>query len=145
MNGQQGGQFNGGEFGGRINNRFGGPGWGGAFWDPVIARRNYDDAVRDVGRLEGAVRDNPDLLRQLREVGNLLPALDPNRYPNGMPRDLEKLFMQAMTNIEQVEVQLRRKVEEQQGGSIRSATPQPAPPGYADAVADYFRRLSKEH
>ena len=84
-------------------------------------------------------------MRQLRDVGNLLPALDPNRYPNGMPRDLEKLFAEAMTNIEQVEVQLRRKVEEQQGGSIRSATPQPAPPGYADAVADYFRRLSKDH
>jgi len=91
------------------------------------------------------VRDNPEMLRQLREIGNLLPAIDPGRYPNGMGRDLDKVFTQAMTGIEQIEVQLRRKVEEQNGGSIRSATPQPAPPGYADAVADYFRRLSKDH
>jgi hypothetical protein len=111
----------------------------------VIARRSYDEASRDINRLEGAVRDNPDMLRQLRDVGALLPALDPNRYPNGMGRDLEQLFKQAMAGIEQVEVQLRRKVEEQNGGSIRSATPQPPPPGYADAVADYFRRLSKDH
>jgi hypothetical protein len=129
--------------GSNIGTRIGGP--GGAFWDPQVARRSYEEAVRDVNRLEGAVRDNPDLLRQLRDVGNALPALDPNRYPNGMGRDLEKLFLQAMTNIEQVEVQLRRKVEEQNGGAIRSATPQPPPPGYADAVADYFRRLSKDH
>jgi len=111
----------------------------------VIARRSYDEAVRDVNRLENAVRDNPEMLRQLRDLSASLPALDPNRYPNGMGRDLEQLFLKAMTNIEQVEVQLRRKVEEQNGGSIRSATPQPAPPGYADAVADYFRRLSKDH
>jgi len=131
--------------GGNVGSRNGGPGWGGAFWDPVIAQRNYQDAVRDVNRLEGAVRDNPDILRQLRDIGNILPALDPNRYPNGMPRDLEKLFAQAMTGIEQVEVQLRRKVEEQNGGSIRSGSRQPPPPGYDDAVADYFRRLSKDH
>jgi hypothetical protein len=111
----------------------------------VIARRGYDDAVREIPRIENAVRDNPDMLRQLRDIGQLLPQFDPNRYPNGMPRDLEQLFQQAMTNLEQVEVQLRRKVEDQNGGSIRSATPQPAPPGYADAVADYFRRLSKDH
>ena len=111
----------------------------------MIAQRNYQDAVRDVNRLEGEVRDNPDMLRQLRDIGNLLPGLDPNRYPNGMGRDLDKVFTQAMSGIEQIEVQLRRKVEEQNGGSIRSATPQPAPPGYADAVADYFRRLSKDH
>jgi hypothetical protein len=130
---------------GNIGTRYGGPGYGGAFWDPVIARRNYDDAVRDIGRLENAVRDNPDMLRQLRDIGAILPSLDPNRFPNGMGRDLESIFAKAMANIEQIEVQLRRKVEEQNGGAIRSATPQPAPPGYADAVADYFRRLSKDH
>jgi len=140
---QMGGQMAGGPRGGNIGTRIGGP--GGAFWDPQVARRSYEDAVRDVNRLQNAVRDNPDMLRQLRDIGNILPALDPNRYPGGMGRDLERLFVQAMTNIEQVEVQLRRKVEEQNGGAIRSATPQPPPPGYADAVADYFRRLSKDH
>ena len=146
--GQQGGQYGGNQYGGQIGNRFGGAdttGWGGAFWNPGIARRNYEDAVRDVNRLEGAVRDNPEMLRQLRDLGAMLPRLDPNRYPNGMPRDLEKLWAEAVANIEQVEVMLRRKVEDQQGGSIRSATPQPPPPGYADAVAEYFRRLSKDH
>jgi hypothetical protein len=147
---QAGGQQQGGgaRNGGSIGTRFSGAnttGGGGAFWDPAIAQRNYQDAVRDVNRLEGEVRDNPDLLRQLRDVGAVLPRLDPNRYPNGTPRDLDKLYAEAMANIEQVEVMLRRKVEDREGGSIRSATPQPPPPGYADAVADYFRRLSKDH
>jgi hypothetical protein len=43
-----------------------------------------------------------------------------------------------------VEMELRRKVDDTSGGgSIRSPGSEPVPQGYADAVADYFRKLSK--
>ena len=48
-----------------------------------------------------------------------------------------------IADIQQVELELRRKVDETGGGSIRSAGNETPPPGYADKVADYFRRLSK--
>jgi hypothetical protein len=47
-----------------------------------------------------------------------------------------------VADIQQVELELRRKVDETGGGSIRSAGNEPTPPGFADAVAEYYRRLS---
>ena len=40
--------------------------------------------------------------------------------------------------------QLRRMLDGEQGAYVRSGSTEPVPPGYADAVAEYFRRLSKE-
>ena len=40
-------------------------------------------------------------------------------------------------------MELRRKVDEAGGGSVRSPGAEPVPQGYADAVAEYFRKLSK--
>jgi hypothetical protein len=43
-----------------------------------------------------------------------------------------------------LELKLRRDVEGKEGsGEARSATPDRVPSGYADQVAEYFRRLSK--
>ena len=40
-------------------------------------------------------------------------------------------------------MKLRRQVEEQQTGTVRSGAGERIPPGYAEQVADYYRRLSK--
>ncbi len=41
-------------------------------------------------------------------------------------------------------MELRRKVEQSGGdGSIRSPGSEPTPQGYGNAVAEYFRKLSK--
>jgi hypothetical protein len=37
-----------------------------------------------------------------------------------------------------------RKAADGAGGNPRTETPQQVPPGYANAVAEYFRRLSKQ-
>ena len=49
-----------------------------------------------------------------------------------------------MSGVELVEMELCRKVEETTGnGSVRSPGGETVPQGYADAVAEYFRKLSK--
>jgi hypothetical protein len=41
-------------------------------------------------------------------------------------------------------MELRRKVEETNGGgSVRSPGGEKVPPGYADKVAEYYRKLGK--
>jgi hypothetical protein len=35
-------------------------------------------------------------------------------------------------------------LDEQAGGNVRSTASQPVPAGYAEAVAEYFRRLSRD-
>ena len=49
-----------------------------------------------------------------------------------------------LSGVEQVEIVLRRKVDETTGnGSVRSPGGEKVPQGCADAVAEYFRKLSK--
>ena len=42
-----------------------------------------------------------------------------------------------------LETLLRRKIEEKQSGQARTGAGDRIPEGYSDAVAEYFRRLSK--
>jgi hypothetical protein len=49
----------------------------------------------------------------------------------------------VVANVEQVELELRRKVEETDGGNIRSPGTEKVPPGYGEATAEYFKKLSK--
>jgi len=37
---------------------------------------------------------------------------------------------------------LRRKLDENQGGTIRNTDPSKVPAGYQDSVAEYYRKLS---
>lgn len=95
------------------------------------------DAVRDIGRLRQAMRDNPDLAREIGEVARNLQGV-----VNGPELD-QRLQRQVMPSIETLELVLRRKLEENGGGQVRSAAGDRTPEGYAEKVAEYFRRLSK--
>ncbi len=41
-------------------------------------------------------------------------------------------------------MRLRRELDEKLGGQVRTGASEPVPAGYADAVAEYFRRLSQQ-
>ena len=50
-----------------------------------------------------------------------------------------------LSNVIDVCVQrLRRKLDEKQGAQVRATTEQPVPEEYRNAVAEYYRRLSRE-
>ena len=69
-------------------------------------------------------------------------ALNPRNLTNN-PRLAETINSQLLSAIDQVELLLRRKLDSNDG-SVRSATPRNTPPGYANAVAEYYKRLSKQ-
>ncbi len=50
---------------------------------------------------------------------------------------------QAGAALDRLEAMLRRKLEEKQSGQARTGASDRVPEGYSQAVADYFRRLSK--
>jgi hypothetical protein len=104
--------------------------------------RVYREGMRDLSQLRQAVQDNPELARDIQDLIREMQRLDPKRFP-GNPELVERLVSQVMPGIEQLELQLRRKLEEKQSGQVRTGAAEVVPPGYADAVAEYFRRLSK--
>jgi len=133
--GQSGGEGRPGEMlGPRANGRQGGPGpaWGDA--GDVI--QNYRETLREL-------ENNPQISKDLRDSIRDLSRLDP-QFATNNPELMGRIQAAMLSGVEQVELQLRRMLDDQQGGAVRSDSSEPVPPGYADAVAEYFRRLSKE-
>ena len=159
-----GGMYGGPRNGGGINN--GGPGWyGGQYtgnpWQgdtrridganlgdpqsaiptPAQAATAYSDLMRDLQRLRGSVANDKDMAREYQQLVREAQELDPKRWSSN-PQLSEVINGQILSAVDQIELMLRRKINANDT-SVRSTSPDRIPPGYADAVAEYRRRLSK--
>jgi hypothetical protein len=150
QNGQQAGGGNGGQ-GGRRGDQFGG-GEMGVYRSgdsisqqgPIsqaAAEQAFRNSVRDLQQLRQGLQDNPELAKEVENTLREIQRWDPAKHP-GNPALLELMRTQVLPNIEQLELQLRRKLEGKDG-EVRSSAAERIPQGYGDAVAEYFRRLSK--
>jgi hypothetical protein len=110
--------------------------------DPAEVGRVYQDTLRDLSRLRQYFSDNPQASQDVQDLIREMSQLDPSRFADNT-LVLERIRNVVLPNVEQLEVQVRRQLDEQEGGQVRDAGSEPVPPGYSDAVADYFRRLSK--
>ncbi len=115
--------------------------------DPTQAERTFREGARDLAQIEQFLRGNREMPRELsRDVHDLirdLQQVDP-RLLGAEPERLAKIIDQLVGGVEGIELQLRRLADQEQAGSVRSGASQPVPPGYADAVAEYFKRLARE-
>ena len=109
---------------------------------PIPPAAALRDAARDLQELRRALGDNPELQKAVADA-----LVELQRLNLGSTRDAEldeRIRRVAMPNIEQLELLLRRKLDEERSGQVRAGTTEKAPLGYADAVAEYFRKLSKK-
>ncbi len=109
---------------------------------PVPPERAYQEGVAELDKLRQEVKDDPEALRQVQELIREMQRLDPSRFP-GNPALVEQLHDQVLGDVDKLELQLRRNLDSKQAGQVRGTDSLPVPAGYEDAVADYFRRLSK--
>ena len=59
------------------------------------------------------------------------------------PQELaDRIGREILPEVERLELMLRRELG-QAGSQVRNSASEPVPPGYADSVAEYFRKLSK--
>ena len=112
------------------------------------------DMLADVQRaLREAVERLPGLTQQLRgkgigeqaltELRLFAAGLSQSRFP-GNPRLLEKEHRNLLALLEQLELEVRRQVEQEKGNfQVRVIGAEPVPEQYREAVAEYFRRLSQ--
>jgi hypothetical protein len=104
-----------------------------------LAREGYAD-LTEIERSLG--RDDPAFTRDLDQLRDELRRIPNSRF--GTPIVLTHDQLQLLQVAEQAELLLRRKLDEKQGAQVRAATEQAVPDGYHKAVAEYFRRLSRE-
>jgi len=133
--GQQGSWQPGGSWQGGASSYNGGP-WG------ANRRVDLDSASRELAQIrQGLMEKNPELAK---EIGDIMREMQKATMGATQGPELgARLDRQVLPNIEQLELVLRRKLEEQNGGQVRSGASDRVPPGYGEAVAEYFRKLSK--
>jgi hypothetical protein len=109
---------------------------------PQEFQGNYRATLAQLQELERQLRDDQSMSRDVQGLIRDMQRLDPFNYAND-PELTLRIQAALLAGMQQVEMELRRKVEDANGGSIRSQGTGAVPQGYADAVAEYFRRLSK--
>jgi hypothetical protein len=98
--------------------------------------------MSELNRLKRSVADDPEARRQVDELVRSMQGLDPRRFP-GNPAMVDELYARVLSGVDKLELQLRHEPAESQPGQVRSDNPAPMPAGFQTAVAEYFRRLSK--
>ena len=99
------------------------------------------EGLRDLSELRQQVQDSPELAGEISEIMKEIQKYDPARIATD-PLLAERIRASVLPAVQQLELQLRRKLESG-GGDVRSSSTDRVPTGYGDAVAEYFRKLSK--
>jgi hypothetical protein len=102
----------------------------------------YRDGLTELNQLRQLTKNDPEALKEIQDLVREMQRLDPSRFP-GNPAMVEQLHSLVLSGVDKLELQLRRSSDEQQSGQVRTSKPSAVPAGYQDAVAEYFRRLSK--
>jgi hypothetical protein len=109
--------------------------------NPADTQRQIDQGVNLLNQVRAVVQDSPEARQQLQSLIDQMRNLDPSRFP-GNPALVEQMHQQLVSGVDALELQLRRQLDENQGGTIRNTDPAKIPAGYRDSVAEYYRKLS---
>jgi hypothetical protein len=94
-----------------------------------------------LNQVRAVVQDSPEARKELQSLIDQMRNLDPSRF-RGNPALVEQMHQQLVSEVDALELQLRRKLDEKQGGTIRNPDPAKIPAGYKESVAEYYRKLS---
>ena len=100
----------------------------------------YRNGMTELNQLRQLAGSDPETLKAVQDLIRTMQRLDPSRFP-GNPALVEQLHTEVLSGVDKLELQLRR--DGAQDGQVRTDKPLTVPPGYQDAVADYYRRLGK--
>ncbi len=109
---------------------------------PEDRERTFDQGLADLQNVRRAVADDPVAKRQVDDLIRSMQQLDPRRFP-GNPQVVDRLFAQVRGDADRLELQLGRDPADDNRSVVRNAGSLPVPEGYQEAVAEYYRRLSK--
>ena len=108
----------------------------------IDPERTYRQGMSELGRLKRAVGADPAAQSQVAALIRSMQRLDPRRFP-GNPQMVAELSGRVLGEVDRLELQLRRDSGPGDVGNVRTGPPMPVPAGYDEAVAEYYRRLSR--
>jgi hypothetical protein len=106
------------------------------------SENNINQGIKELNQLRQLAHSDPAASRDIDDLVKEMQKLDPSRFP-GNPEMVEQLHAQVMNDVDKLELQLRRNADDPSLNQVRTSKAPTVPPGYQDAVAEYFRRLGK--
>ncbi len=98
--------------------------------------------MQELSRLRQLTHDDPAASREVDALVKEMQQLEPGRFP-GNSQMLEQLHQQVLSDVDKLELELRRNANDPALAQIRTSKTATVPQGYGDAVAEYYRRLGK--
>jgi hypothetical protein len=110
-----------------------------ALGNPADTERTYQQSLRALHQLQQIAGSDPQAAKDITELTRQMQHLDLSRFP-GNPAMVEQMHREVLSSVDRIELELERS-----GASTdaRTGKPYAIPAGYQDAVAEYYRRLSK--
>ncbi len=108
---------------------------------PADPEATYRQGLAELNQLHHLAQNDPAALKEIQDLARAMQRLDPRRFP-GNPALVEQLHTEVLSGVDKLELQLRHDTDAQ--GQVRATKEASVPPGYEEAVADYYRRLSKD-
>jgi hypothetical protein len=109
---------------------------------PADPEATYRQGLSELNELHHLAQNDPKALKEIQDLAKEMQRLDPRRFP-GNPAMVEQLHTEVLGAVDKLELQLRQDSDDQTPGQVRTTKEPPVPPGYEEAVAEYFRRLGK--
>jgi hypothetical protein len=110
--------------------------------NPADTQRFIQQGMSELSQLRQDTKGDAAAQKEINDLEKEMQNLDPARFP-GNPAMVEELHAKVLNDVDKLELQLRRSPNSSQSGQARTSGQPPVPPGYEDAVADYYRRLGK--
>ena len=108
---------------------------------PADPETTYRQGLAELNQLHHLAQNDPAALKEIQDLARAMQRLDPRRFP-GNPALVEQLHTEVLSGVDKLELQLRHDTDAQ--GQVRATKEASVPQGYEEAVADYYRRLSKD-
>jgi hypothetical protein len=108
--------------------------------NPADTERAFQQELRELNQLRQMVKGDPDAAKTAEDIARQMQRLDPSRFP-GNKEMVEQMHRDLLSSIDRLELQVQRRAT----GTLasRAGKPGAVPEGYQDAVAEYYRQLSK--
>jgi hypothetical protein len=90
--------------------------------NPADTQKEIDQGLNLLNGVRAVVQESPEARAQVQALIEQMRNLDPSRFP-GNPALVEQMHQQLVSEVDALELQLRRKLEEKQGGTIRNTDP----------------------
>jgi hypothetical protein len=112
---------------------------------PASTELTRQRALRELDGLRQDIRASaPDAETDAQNLMRDLQRLGPGNY-DGNPELVDQLRARVLAAMDNLELRLRRDLDQQESGQVRNGDSLRVPQGYQESVAEYFRRLSKNH